>query len=274
MSPQKIRVGSVEIISVVDTPMQFPYDVFFPGQESSFFDPYRNIYPKSFKDGMFATQAGTYVLRSQGKTILCDTGIGPGPIEMLGGIKGRLIPALSEAGVPPDSVNIVMHTHLHVDHVGWNLNPDKVPNFPNATYYAPQADYDLFSQTMDQNPHMRQVVPLKEIGRLELYSGEKNLTDEITIVPTPGHTPGHSSLAVSSAGERAIVMGDMAHHPAQVHEIDICCLADMDRERVRESRQRLFDDAEENGFTVAFPHFPEPFGRLARSGDRRVFQAL
>lgn len=274
MSPQKIKVGSVEIISVVDTPMQFPFSVFFPNQDASFFEPYRDIYPKSFKDSMFATQAGTYVLRSQGKTILCDTGIGPGPIEMLGGIKGRLVPALSEAGVPPESVDIVMHTHLHVDHVGWNVNPDKVPNFRNATYYAPQADYDLFSQAMDQNPHMNQLVPLKDIGRLELYSGEKNLTDEITIIPTPGHTPGHSSLAVSSAGVRAIVMGDMAHHPAQVDRTDVFCMADMDHDQAQKSRQKLFDDAEQSGLTVGFCHFPEPFGRLKRSGDRRIFEPL
>jgi len=274
MSPKKITVGNVEIISVVDTPMQFPWNLPFPNLTEDDFAPYRELYPSSYGEGMFATQAGTYVLRSQGKTVLCDTGIGPGPIQMLGGIEGRLLRALSEAGVPTESVDVVVHTHLHMDHVGWNLNPENVPNFPSAQYLAPQADWDTFSAALDANPQMKQVTPLQEIGRLELYTGETTITPELTMIPTPGHTPGHHSLAVSSAGERAYVMGDMAHHPAQLDHIDWCASFDMDHPTTIESRRKVFDDAEENGLPVGFCHFPEPFGKLVRSNGKRIFQVL
>jgi glyoxylase-like metal-dependent hydrolase (beta-lactamase superfamily II) len=274
MSPNKITVGNVEIISVVDTPMQFPWNIFFPNLTDDDFAQYREMYPSSFGEGMFATQAGTYVLRSEGKTVLCDTGIGPGPIAMLGGIEGRFVPALNEAGVPPDSVDIVAHTHFHADHVGWNVNADGQPNFPNARYLGPQADWDAFSAALDANPQMAQITPLKESGRLELYSDELTLTSELTMIPTPGHTPGHHSLAVSSSGERAYIMGDMAHHPAQIDHIDWCAAFDMDHPTTIENRRRLFDDAEANGLPVCFCHFPEPFGKIVRSNGRRIFQAL
>lgn len=274
MPPQKITVGNVEIISVVDTPMQFPFSIFMPDRQASEFDPYRDLYPESFAGEMFATQAGTYVLRSEGKTVLCDTGIGPGPIAMLGGIEGRLVPALNEAGVPPGSVDIVVHTHLHGDHVGWNVDTDGAPNFPNARYFGPQADWDVFSAALNMNPQMAQVTPLKESGQLELYSGELTVTAELTMIPTPGHTPGHHSLVVSSAGDGAYVMGDMAHHPAQLDHVDWCASFDMDHPTVIESRRKVFDDAEQNGLPVAFCHFPEPFGKIVRSNGKRIFQAL
>lgn len=274
MSPQKITVGNVEIISVVDTPFQVPFNIFFPDRTAEEFAPYKEMYPASSSGDMFRTHASTFALRSGGATLLCDTGIGPGPIDMLGGIQGRLIQALNEAGVQPESVDIVVHTHMHADHVGWNLNKDNVPNFPKARYLAPQADWDYFQPIADQNPQMRQIIPLMDTGRLELFSGEKQLTPELTMVPTPGHTPGHSSLVVSSNGEKAFVMGDLAHHPSQVHECEWCAAFDLDKPAAVESRRKLFDQAEQAEATVAFPHFPEPFGRLIRDNGKRIFQGL
>lgn len=274
MSPQKITVGNVEIISVVDVPFQAPFAIFFPDRSGEEFAPYKEMYPASSSGDIFKTQASTFALRSSGTTVLCDTGIGPGPIEVLGGIKGRLLDGLGEAGITPDSVDIVVHTHMHADHVGWNLNANGEPNFPNARYLAPQGDWDYFEPIKDQNQQMQQIIPLRESGLLELYSGEKQVTPELTMVPTPGHTPGHSSLVVASGGEKALVMGDMAHHPAQVNEVEWCAAFDIDKTTVVGSRKKIFDQAEQDGSTVAFGHFPEPFGRLVRSNGKRVFQAL
>ncbi|MFQ5471652.1 MAG: MBL fold metallo-hydrolase [Dehalococcoidia bacterium] len=274
MSVDKIQVGNVEIISVVDTPMQFPWAIFLPSVELSEIEKYREMYPDTFGEGAIATQAGTYVLRSEGKTILCDTGIGPGPIEMLGGIGGKLLDNLAAKGVPADSIDIVAHTHLHVDHVGWNIGANGQPTFPNARYLAPQEDWDLFGSNLDANPHMNQVIPLKDDGRLDIYSGEHALTSELTLIPSPGHTPGHHSLMVSSSGERAIVMGDMAHHPSQVDQIEWCSAFDIDHPTVIENRRKLFDQAEADGLISAFCHFPQPFGKLVRLDGKRVFQTL
>lgn len=274
MPADRITVGNVEIISVVDVPFQAPFSIFFPDRTADELGPYKEMYPNSSDGDMFKTQAGAYALRSDGKTVLCDTGIGPGPIDMLGGIQGRLIDALNDAGVAPDSVDVVVHTHLHADHVGWNVNSDNSPNFPKATYYAPQADWDFFLAAKDQNPQMGQVIPLKDTGRLELYSGELTVTSELTMVPTPGHTPGHSSLVISSNGEHAIVMGDISHHPAQVNEVEWCPSFDVDKPTSIASRKKILDQAEKDGVSVAFGHFPEPFGKLVRSDSKRIFQAL
>lgn len=274
MSPPKITVGNVEITSVIDVPFQAPFQIFYPDRTAEEFAPYKEMYPASSSGDIFKTQASVFALRSSGQTVLCDTGFGPGPIEMLGGIQGRLLDALNEAGVAPDSVNVVVHTHMHADHVGWNLTTNGEPNFPNARYFAPQADWDYFEPIADQNPQMKQIIPLKESGRLELFTGEKELTPELTMIPTPGHTPGHSSLIVSSAGEKAFVMGDMAHHPAQVEEVAWCASFDVDKTTVVNSRRKIFDQAEHDAAPVAFGHFPAPFGKLVRSNGKRIFQAL
>jgi glyoxylase-like metal-dependent hydrolase (beta-lactamase superfamily II) len=274
MSVDRIQVGNVEIIAVEDTPFQFPWQIPFPSVDYAEFEKYKDLYPDSYGNGTMITHAGTYVLRSEGKTILCDTGLGPGPTAMLGGVVGKLLDNLAAAGVPADSVDVVAHTHLHVDHVGWNVNADGQPNFPNARYLAPQEDWDLMSSNLAAFPYMDQVIPLKDDGRLDIYSGEQTVTSELTLIPSPGHTPGHHSLMVSSSGERAIIMGDMAHHPAQVDQIEWCTAFDLDQATVIENRRKLFDRAEADGLISAFCHFPQPFGKLVRLDGKRVFQAL
>jgi glyoxylase-like metal-dependent hydrolase (beta-lactamase superfamily II) len=265
----------VEVVALVDVPFEAPWNIFFPRNKPSDFDPYRELYPATYGDGTFRTNAACYAIRSEGKTILCDTGLGPGPIEMLGGIEGKLLHDMNAKGVQPESVDIVVHTHLHVDHVGWNLSPENVPNFPAATYHAPEKDWEFFHQNLQANPQMQQVIPLHEQGRLELFKGEKALTSEVSTFPTPGHTPGHSSLLISSGGQQAIVAGDLAHHPAQIDQPGWSPGFDVDPNLSVQSRSAVFDRLEAEGLIGAFCHFPSPgFGRLARANGKRIFQAL
>ena len=275
MADPKVTVGNVEIVSLLDTPLEFPWNLFFPKNDRADFDAYKDQYPGCYAGDKFRTYAHCYALRSQGKTVLVDTGIGPGPIEMLGGIRGRLVEEMNAKGVPPESVDAVVFTHLHVDHVGWNLTADNAPTFPNARYLVPQADWDFFGKALDANPQMRQVIPLKEIGVLDLFSGEKAITEELTTYPTPGHTPGHTSIIVSSAGERAIITGDLAHHPAQVDRTEWCSGFDGDPAQAVQTRNKLFDQLEADGLLAAICHFPDPgFGKLVRLEGKRVWQAL
>jgi len=274
MTSPKINVGNVEIISLVDMSIEFPWPVIFPGIEQSEFDVYRELYPQSFGDARFATQCGAYALRSQGRTVLCDAGIGPGPIQFLGGLRGRLLDDMRDKGVPPEDVDTVVFTHLHGDHVGWTLAPEQTPNFPKARFLVPQADWDYFGTMLETNQQMNQVLPLEKLGVLDLFSGERAVTPEITTYPTPGHTPGHNSLLVSSDGEKAIITGDLAHHPAQVEHIDWCASFDNNAGEAMETRRKVFAQIENDGMIAAFCHFPEPFGKLIRANGKRVFQAL
>ena len=274
MTVPRITLGNVEIIALVDMPMELPWEIIFGSVPLSEFEAYRELYPKSFGSGRFATQCGAYVLRSQGQTVLCDTGIGPGPIRFLGGACGRLLDDMRDKGVQPADVDIVVFTHLHGDHVGWTLSPEQTPNFPNARFLVPQADWDYFGKMLETNQQMRQVLLLEQLGVLDLFSGERAVTEEITTYPTPGHTPGHTSLLVSSNGEKAIVTGDLAHHPAQVERMDWCSSFDTDARTTVSTRQKVFAQIQTDGMIAAFCHFPEPFGKLIRLEGKRIFQAL
>ena len=268
MTSSKVSVGNTEIVSFLDTSFEVDWKVVFPNIDLENFQPYRDLYPGSYGEGKFRTYAHAYAIRSQGRTVLCDTGLGPG-----GG--GRLLDDMRAKGVLPEEVDIVVFTHLHGDHIGWNLTSDKVPTFPKARYLVPQADWDFFVEQQAQGAPLQQVLPLKDLGVLELFSGERTLTPEITTYPTPGHTPGHTSLMISSAGERAILTGDLAHHPAQVDHSEWRFGFDSDPEQGVETRCKVFDQLERDGLVVAICHFPDPgFGRLVRLQGRRIFQVL
>jgi len=274
MGTTRVTVGKVEIVSLIDTPFEIPWQIFFPERNESDFEPYRELYPRSHGEGRFRTQAGCYAVRSQGQTILCDTGLGPGPIQFLGGIKGSLLDDMRQKGVPPEDVDTVLFTHLHGDHVGWTLSANGVPNFQQARHLVPQADWDYFGKMLETNPQMQQVTPLADQGVMELISGEQSLTSEVTSYPTPGHTPGHTSLLISSGGEHAIITGDLAHHPAQIDHTEWCSAFDADAATTTETRRKIFDRTETDRLIAAFCHFPEPFGKLIRLEGKRVVQAL
>ncbi len=274
MGTTRMNVGNVEIVSLLDTPFEIPWQIFFPERSESDFEPYRERYPRSYGERGFRTQAGCYAVRSQGQTILCDTGIGPGPIQFLGGLRGSLLEDMRGKGIPPEDVDTVFFTHLHGDHVGWNLSANGAPNFPKARHLVPQADWDYFGKMLETNQQMQQVTPLADQGVMDLISGEQTLTSEVTTYPTPGHTPGHTSLLISSADERAIITGDLAHHPAQIDHVEWCSAFDADARTTTETRRKVFDQAEADGLITAFCHFPDPFGKLIPLQGKRVFQAL
>lgn len=281
MADSKVTVGNVEIIEFLDTIMDFPFEAFFPTIPAQDFEPYRQAYPDSWApDGRFRTYAQCFALRSEGHTILIDTGVGPGPHDFLGGARGQLMAEMQSKGVRADEVETVVFTHLHADHVGWNLSDGGSPKatFAKARYLVPQADWELFTkpEMREQAPHVEVAVkPLQGLGVMDLVSGERTLTGELTLVPTPGHTPGHMSIIVASAGEKAMLTGDVAHHPAQLQEVDWCSGFDGDPEQARRTRRQVLDRLEEEGTLAAICHFPAPgFGRVVRLEGKRMWQVL
>ena len=277
----KLTVGNVEIVALTDGEGPFPFKLsqVFPTAKAAQWEPFRKRYPQLFVDAdTWHNHYGCYLVRSRGRTILVDTGIGPGPVEILGGARGRLLEELKAGGVSPEGVDTVFLTHLHIDHVGWNLSDGK-PTFPKARYVFHQADWEAFHRpeaTAGLPPYVAQVVtPLKDLGVLDLVAGEKSLTDEVVAIPTPGHTPGHMSILVSSGGQKAFILGDVALHPAQITEAGWNAAFDMDGERALATRKQVLDRLEAEGLTVVACHFPEPgFGRIVRLEGRRYWQAL
>jgi glyoxylase-like metal-dependent hydrolase (beta-lactamase superfamily II) len=119
------------------------------------------------------------------------------------------------------------------------------------------------------------VTPLESLGVLDLLAGEKALTDEVTAFLTPGHTPGHMSLLISSEGEKALITGDAMGHVAQVTEPGWCEVFDSDQQLAQRTRENLLDRIEADGMKIAAGHFPAPgFGKIVRLEGKRYWQAL
>jgi glyoxylase-like metal-dependent hydrolase (beta-lactamase superfamily II) len=284
MTRQTLKIGAIEVISVSDVvgPFFTLSDV-FPAMSEADWIPIQERYPEVFTDdGMWNTRAGSFIVRASDTTILVDTGVGPGPVALVGGLRGRLLDELEQHGVPPEAIDIVFLTHLHPDHVGWNLTPDGAPTFPAARYVVSHADWETF-----QNPEVkaafrnvidyidRDVTPLGSLGVLELISGETRLLDGVTAIPTPGHTPGHQSLQLDADGQRLLILGDVLFHPGQVMRPDIVFSFDMDPETNIASRRRVIEQLAEERSIAAGGHFPEPgFGRIVDEAGEWRWQPL
>lgn len=278
--PHKTSIGGVEIISLLDVG-DWHLANFFPSADPQLWETYRSVYPEAQCDGnAICTSATAYAVRSGGSTVLVDAGLGPGPHERIGNQRGRLLLELNEAGIAPDAIELVIVTHLHHDHVGWNgiASAEGVrPTFPKARYLLPQKDWAYYQQPdmASRAAHLHNTAALYERGLVDLVDGEKTIGGHLTLVPTPGHTPGHQAVLVTSANERAMIIGDMAHTPAQVQETAWSPGADADPQRSARTRSDVFDRVEADGMLLCAGHFPHPgFGHLVRQDGRRFFQAL
>jgi glyoxylase-like metal-dependent hydrolase (beta-lactamase superfamily II) len=219
------------------------------------------------------------LFRSQGKTILVETGVGgkPGQRRYASPEEdGTLFTSLAEAGVRPEEVDVVINSHLHFDHCGWNTVMDgekPVPLFPRARYYVQRSEYDAF---MHPNERTRatyfeeNLAPVMESGQLELVEGELPITDEVRFVPTPGHSDGHASLFVHSAGETLIYTGDMAQHIAHLERIPWQSAWDIMQIVAMETKKRVTEQAIKDGSLILLTHGPYPgLGRLVLTPENR-----
>lgn len=288
MADSRITIGNVEVLGLSDAAVDYPWPIaeLFPTAPAGAWEPYRRRYPGVFSGGdAWRSDFGCFLVRSEGRTILVDTGIGPASAPMASAFQtsGCLLEKLHAEGITPDDVDTVILTHLHPDHVGWTLGGESGQRrltFPRARYVVHLADWQAFHQPEVQQhvpfPFVDETItPLKDLGVLDLISSEHAVTNELTLIHTPGHTPGHMSILIASGSQRAIILGDVAVHPAQVTEPDWNVMFDMDGETARQTRSRVLDRIEADGMTIAACHFPEPgFGRLVRIEGRRYWEAV
>jgi glyoxylase-like metal-dependent hydrolase (beta-lactamase superfamily II) len=277
MATERVTVGSVEIVSVSDGVMRAPPSAMFAGIPPELYTA--ALGDDLAPDGTFAVNFGSFLVRSAGKTVLVDTGAGPKIGPAMPG--GKLLESLAAVGVRPADVDVVVNTHLHIDHVGWNCSERDgafAPTFPNAEYWIARKEWDYWTDPVivaEEGPHLKtDVLPLRDSPQLKLVDGEAAITPELSLLPTPGHTPGHASIAVSSGGEQAIILGDVAHHPLHLVRIWIAVLDELPR-LSRRTKRALADRLIEEQILVAAGHFsPHHFGRLVRADGQRAWRPL
>jgi glyoxylase-like metal-dependent hydrolase (beta-lactamase superfamily II) len=187
-------------------------------------------------------------------------------------VPGALPAELEAAGIQPAEVEMVVITHVHDDHLGWNVEPGTgKPLFANARYLIHPADVELMATSEDPEDHeIRAAVldPLERAGALELASDGQALTPELTLAHAPGHTPGHQVVLIDSEGERAIVSGDLVNHPAQLLQPGLNGTSDFEPELAAATRESFLDRIEREGRLVAPAHLADPFVRIERDGER------
>jgi glyoxylase-like metal-dependent hydrolase (beta-lactamase superfamily II) len=282
MTSRTLAIGSVQVTAVCDVVGDFPAPLAraFPRVEAAAWAPWRRRHPDAFGGAdRWRLRDWCFVVRSRDRVVLVDTGVGgPGtPGASWIGTPGRLPAELAAAGVEPEEIDLVVLTHLHLDHVGWNLAWDgdrPRPRFPRARYLVQRADWELFAARPAETrvAFDRCVRPLQDLGVVELLDGDRVLSGELSLLHTPGHTPGSQSLLVRSGTAAVLCWGDVANHPAQVGRPDWGPASDVLPQVARATRRRLLERVETEAMWLAPAHFPEPFGTLSRDGGGRRWQ--
>jgi glyoxylase-like metal-dependent hydrolase (beta-lactamase superfamily II) len=227
-------------------------------------------------DGKLLMSVQALVIASQGRRILVDTCVGNDKRRAVSAWNQRAGPFLDElaaAGFRRGSIDRVVCTHLHVDHVGWNTmlrGGAWVPTFPNARYLIGRAEWEHWAGEPEdpEQPVMSDSVrPIVDAGLVDLVTPDAQLTDEVWLEPTPGHTPGHVSVRIASAGANAVITGDVMHHPCQIARPEWASRFDWDVELARQTRRRVLARWAEEGWLVIGTHFPAPTaGTIVKDG--------
>jgi len=243
-------------------------------------------------DGRLKSCIQAFVVESQGRRIIVDTCVGNDKARSNAGwnqLQGSFLADLAAAGHPPDSIDMVLCTHLHVDHVGWNtmlVDGRWVPTFPNARYLFGRTEWEHWRQETtaavagDVDREIAEVVmdcaavnqdsirPVIDAGLHELVEADHQVTDEMHLEPTPGHTPGHVSVVIASQGRRAVITGDIMHHPIQCGLPHVASKFDHDVARARNTRIDFLRRYADDEVLIFGTHFAAPTaGRVVSHGD-------
>jgi glyoxylase-like metal-dependent hydrolase (beta-lactamase superfamily II) len=230
-------------------------------------------------EGQSIMSVHALLVESRGRRIVVDTCIGndknlPAMKAWHKKTGGTFLADLEAAGFPADSVDVVLCTHLHVDHVGWNtiqVAGRWRPTFPNARYLWNREEYEYWAASDPQiqgDVVAESVAPVFEAGLVDLVDADCAITDEVRLEPTRGHTPGHVSVHIRSRGEEAVITGDLTHHPAQLARPEWRSSADWDGEMAEATRRTFFERYADRPVLVIGTHFATPTaGRIVRDGE-------
>jgi glyoxylase-like metal-dependent hydrolase (beta-lactamase superfamily II) len=231
-------------------------------------------------DGRMLINFQGFVVKAGGRYIVVDTCIGGDrqrEYDVFCHLKSDFMADLKAIGVTPENVDTVLCTHLHFDHVGWNaqkVNDRWVPTFPNARYLFGRIEYEhwmMLYRTKGYHHllHVEEcILPIIEAGLVDLIEMQHRINQEVWLEPTPGHTPGHVSVRISSRGQEAIITGDIMHSPIQIAVPDWLANFDMDRALGAQQRARFVRASADKPLLIVGSHFPQPTaGHIISDGN-------
>ncbi len=288
-SKGKYRVGSLELLVLSDGAFRLDAGAVFGVVPRPMWEPVVEDLDESHRTSL---GLNCLLLQSEGKTILIETGVGDkdreawlaSPLE-----QRNLLSDLAVHGFAPDDVDIVINTHLHADHCGWNtrfLPSDEptvdgklAPTFPRARYFIQRGEWEAARHPNERTRATylaENLTPLEENGQLELIEGETQVTREVVVIPSPGHTEHHASVAITSGGEVALYVGDIAQHRVQLERVPWVSAFDVLPLVSLETKRRLMERAIQESALIVSVHLPFPgAGRLTRTPEgRRRWQPL
>jgi glyoxylase-like metal-dependent hydrolase (beta-lactamase superfamily II) len=296
MRPQSIGAIAIDkIIDIAQSPWQA--GTLLPDVTPAMLAAGRGWLPPGFihpTEDVVYLSFHSYVLRTPQRTILVDTCVGNckqrHSLQSWHMLKTPYLDELAKVGLQPADIDIVLCTHLHADHVGWNtqlLDGRWVPTFPNARYIMGRTEFEHWQRLHDANPatpvtrgaFADSVLPVVEAGQALLVESDYIVAQEadhrIWLEPSPGHSAGHVTVHVESGQDHAVLSGDVIHHPLQFTHPQLCSAADIDREQSRRSRLALLESLADTPTLLLTAHFPSPTaGHVTRRGDAFGFRFI
>jgi glyoxylase-like metal-dependent hydrolase (beta-lactamase superfamily II) len=266
---QQWQIGQVKITRVVEMQVAGGTRFLLPQATPEAVAPIDWLAPH-FVDanGKLIMSIHALIIETPTRKIMVDT--------CIGNDKERNVPAwnklqlpfladLAKAGYPSETVDTVLCTHLHVDHVGWNtmlVDGQWMPTFPNARYLIADKEFQYWDAGDDKDGFGDimgdSVRPVYDAGLVDLVEVNARLCDEVSLVPTPGHTPGHISVLIESLGAKALITGDSFHHPCQMAHVDWASSADYDPQASTATRKNMLLDYADSDVLIIGTHFATP----------------
>jgi glyoxylase-like metal-dependent hydrolase (beta-lactamase superfamily II) len=274
----KWRIGDVTVTKIVEQEVTGGSRFLLPQATPDWLQPHLTA-----GNGCLRLSIHSFVVEAPGRRIIVDTCLGNDKQNRLvpnwNDRQGPFLADLADAGFPPESIDTVVCTHLHADHVGWNTvlrDGTWVPTFPQARYLIGRGEYQYWR---DNTTHAdtRQaladsVTPIVDAGLADLVETDHQLCDEVNLIPTVGHTPGHISVRIVSRGEEALITGDFMHHPCQIAHPDWDLTSDSDPAQGSRTRWQMFERLADRPVLVLITHFAgATAGRIMRDGDSYRF---
>ena len=269
-------IGAAKITRIEETyEPNFDAKWFFPDWQPDVVERHRDwMLPNHYDpaSGKLKLSVHSWFVQVGGRNILIDTCVGNDKerpfFPLWHRLKTPYLDRLAQAGAKPEDVNLVMCTHLHSDHVGWNTrltNGRWVPTFPNARYLFNRADVEYYKAIDPQKSPARaaaykdSVAPIAEAGLADLVSGLHTVDEHLTLEPAPGHTPGTMFITLASHGARAVFCGDILHQAIQIFHPEWNSLGCQDQVNARRSRRLVLEKCAGSGALLMPTHFGAPF---------------